>query len=130
MPSRASTKGKGVGRAAGFTDPVRLWPWVERVQAEWVEAHGGATKVIGELISAAMAAEGKNTMVHKDGHSNKAGGCCCPECGNTCGFHPEWNRGSRLVNKLPDYKFVQQELDEADKHLDKLKRGDEHRKGK
>jgi hypothetical protein len=26
----------------------------------------------------------------KDGHSNQSGGCCCPNHGNTCGFHPEY----------------------------------------
>ena len=29
--------------------------------------------------------------IHEDGHKNSAGGCCCPTCGNTCGFHPEYD---------------------------------------
>lgn len=29
-------------------------------------------------------------IICKNGHKNQAGGCCCPLCGNTCGFHPEY----------------------------------------
>lgn len=36
------------------------------------------------------------SKVCEGGHKNQAGGCCCPQCGNTCGFHPEWQRGSGI----------------------------------
>ncbi len=31
-------------------------------------------------------------MICETGHSNQAGGCCCPIHGNTCGFCPEHDR--------------------------------------
>lgn len=58
--------------------------------------------------------------IHKDGHSNQAGGCCCPDCGNTCGFHPEWQKSVsiEIVVLLPEPEIGELEL--ADTTLDKL----------
>ena len=30
--------------------------------------------------------------LHKGGHRNEANGCCCPICGNTCGWHQEYDK--------------------------------------
>jgi len=59
-------------------------------------------------------------MIHKDGHSNQAGGCCCPSCGNTCGFHPEWQARATLTLNLPPYEPEVSELEDASRELKRL----------
>ncbi len=38
------------------------------------------------------------TTLHENSHKNEAGGCCCPTCGNTCGFHSE-HTGEVLISR-------------------------------
>ncbi len=61
--------------------------------------------------------------ISTDGHQNQAGGCCCPTCGNTCGFHPEYSQTvppegydtlAEYLNDQPDEETGPDENDSLD----------------
>lgn len=65
-------------------------------------------------------------MICTDGHQNQAGGCCCPIHGNTCGFHPEYDKSLAPAGYVTLAEYLNDQPDKdtgpgEDDSLDALK---------